>query len=235
MLQIIEKAREVYPNDGTQQFYRIIREPLEEIMTNAPDLKNESFENDGIFIVKQFFSHKGALYCWWVCEFPNYSGDTMRNVFYGLDINQDKVWKLLWTELDLTHYLVFIMRMRVAARLTNKELIHSINPFEKAIDNAPYNSDIIKQCYIILEIINEFNAASNDNVVKKTQVIGDRKFVFYLFRKYGYNYLWAELYINGHLEAFQLEALYTSRVPYVLFSNNENVDPIGHIAIELFK
>ena len=139
------------------------------------------------------------------------------------------------TTLDGARFNTLFCFYNEAARLTNKELIHSINPFEKAIDNAPYNSDIIKQCYIILEIINEFNAASNDNVVKKTQVIGDHKFVFYFFRKYGYNYLWAELYINGHLEGFQLEALYTSRVPYVLFSNNENVDPIGHIAIELFK
>lgn len=55
------------------------------------------------------------------------------------------------------------------------------------------------------------------------------------FRQYGYNYLWAELYINGYLEGFQLEALYNSRVSYVLFANNENVDPIGLFACELLK
>mgnify|MGYP003292882997 CR=1 FL=1 len=32
-----------------------------------------------------------------------------------------------------------------------------------------------------------------------------------------------------------MEALYTSRVPYILFSNNENVDPIGVVAIEMCK
>ena len=52
MQKIIDKARIIYPNDGVQQFYRIIKEPLEEIMTNAVDLKNDSFENEGIFVVK---------------------------------------------------------------------------------------------------------------------------------------------------------------------------------------
>lgn len=235
MIELIEEARRLYPNDGTQQFYRVIREQLEVIMTNAPDLKTESFDNDGMFVVKQMFSYKGVIYCWWVCEFPNYSGDTKRNAFYGLDMNLNNSWKLLWTELDLAHNLVFILRMRVAARLDNKDLIHTINPFEKAIDNAPYNSDIIKQCQIILDIINEFNKVGNDPIVKKTKIVGGNKFVFYFFRKYGYNYLWAELYINGYLEGFQLEALYTSRVPYILFSNNENVDPIGVVAIEMCK
>ena len=55
MQKIIDKARIIYPNDGVQQFYRIIKEPLEEIMTNAVDLKNDSFENEGIFVVKQVF------------------------------------------------------------------------------------------------------------------------------------------------------------------------------------
>lgn len=235
MIGLIEKARSLYPKDGTQQFYRVIREQLEVIMANAPDLKNESFENNGMFVVKQLFTYKGVIYCWWVCEFPNYSSDTKRNAFYGLDINLNNSWKLLWTELDLEHYLVFILRMRVAARLDNKELIHAVNPFEKAIDDAPYSSDIIKQCQIILNIINEFNAVGNDPIEKKTKIVGDNKFVFYFFKKYGYNYLWSELYINGYLEGFQLEALYTSRVPYILFSNNENVDPIGVVAIEMCK
>ena len=235
MQKIIDKARIIYPNDGVQQFYRIIKDPLEEIMTNAVDLKNDSFENDGIFVVKQVFSFEGALYCWWVCEFPNFSGDAKRNAYYGLDVMQNNSWKLMWTELDLAKNIVFIMRMRVAARLCNKELIHDVNPFEKAIDNAPFSSDIIKQYHIILEIINSFNLEKNNPVIKKTKIVGNDRFVFYFFRQYGYNYLWAELYINGYLEGFQLEALYNSRVSYVLFANNENVDPIGLFACELLK
>lgn len=69
--------------------------------------------------------------------------------------------------------------MRVAARFGNKELIHTVNPFEKAIDKAPYNSDIIKQCQIILDRINEFNAVGNDTIVKKTKIFRDKEFVFY--------------------------------------------------------
>lgn len=53
MKQIIEQAKKEYPNNGTQQFYRVIREHLENMMVAAPDLLNERYEaENGIKVVK---------------------------------------------------------------------------------------------------------------------------------------------------------------------------------------
>lgn len=234
MIELIERARKLFPHDGIKQFYQVIREPLENIICNATDLKNESFESDQMHIVKQMFSYNGILYCWWVSEFPNYCGDDKRNVYYGLDIHDGR-WKLLWTELDVAEQMVFIMRMRHAAKLDDKDLIHTINPFEKAIDNAPFSSDIHKQYQIIIDVLNDFMTLGSDSVIKKTQIFENTKFKFYFFKIYGVVYMWAESYIDGCLEAFQLEALYNSRVSYVLFANCENADPMGVIALKLLE
>ena len=234
MKTIIKKAQAESPNDGTQQFYRVIREHLENMMVAAPDLLNERYEaENGIKVVKQSFSHKNNDYCYWVCQFPMCTTDNgKKKAYYGIETKEDGIWKLLWTEINLNSEdnlsnWSLLFKMRIAAKTDELSSLYAINPFEEAIANAPYHSDIFEQGNIICSIMTDYINRGNNFHKRKEVYLSNGKYRFTIFKLFGTLYTWSEFYANGCIECFQLDAQYDNNISLNLFSNLENTEPLS--------
>lgn len=236
MKVIIEQARREYPNDGTQQFYRIIRQYLQSAIESCSDssYSSESYETtDGIKVVKQFFHYKCNDYCYWVCQFPTCSTDNGKKKAYcGIELKEARLWKLLWTEIDIeskdnVSNWSLLFKMRIAAKFDDSSSLYAINPFEEAIANAPYNSDIFEQGNIICRIITEYINRGKNFHAQKEVYLSDNKCRFTIFKLFGTLYTWSEFYKNGCIECFQLDAQYDNNISLNLFSNIVNTEPLS--------
>ena len=226
MEQIITRARNEYPHNQTQQFYRIIKPVIDDICANSKDedWQSESFveETNGINVVRQFFLHEGHRYCFWICLFPYLTPDGKKNAYYGIDMQKDGEWKALWSEVE--DNFQFWFKLRIAAKLLDEddELLAELNPFENAIKNASYSSDIFEERKIITDIITNYSKNGCENHRQREMNTENRRLKFDLFKLYGNWYLWTDFYENGLLEAFRLDVLYNQNTSLVLFSNLAN-------------
>lgn len=235
MKEIIETAKAKYPNDGTQQFYRVIRFYLEEIMATDTNLQNEHYETtNGINVVKQYFHYNNNDYLYWVCQFPVCSTDNgKKKAYYGIEKKENRIWQLLWTEIDLDSKdnvlsnWSLLLKMRIAVKTDAVSSLYAINPFEKAIEKAPYNSDIFEQGNIICKIMTDYvNTGACDFFRQKKVVISNGEIRFSIFKLYGTVYTWSEFYKDGRIECFQLDAQYENNIALNLFANMENTEPL---------
>lgn len=223
---IIKNARNNYPNNRTQQFYRIIKPFIDSVFasTNDKELKSDSFidEKDGIKVIRQFFPYNGHRYCFWICLFPKLTPEGKKNAYYGIERQKDDQWQALWSEADDNFHFWF--KLRVAARVMdeNDDIFAALNPFEYAIKNAPYDSDIFEERKIITDIIMEYSKFGCKERCHKELNIGNLKCNFYLFKLYDNWYLWIDSYENGLLESFRLDVVFNSNTSFVLFSNVSN-------------
>lgn len=77
------------------------------------------------------------------------------------------------------------------------ELLDFLNPFESAIINAPYNSDIIEERKIITEIIMNYSKLGCADHRHRELNIENQKFKFDLFKLFDSWYLWSDVYENN--------------------------------------
>lgn len=225
MEEIITKARKEYPKDHTQQFYRIIKPFFDTVFanTNESELDSDDFidEINGIKVMRQYFPYEGHRYCFWICLFPNLTPDGKKNAFYGLERQNGVEWQALWSEAEDNFQLWF--KLRIAAKVMDEDdFLANLNPFESAIKNAPYSSDIFEERKIITDIITEYSKIGCEVHRQKVIETGNRKFKFELFKLFDNWYLWSDLYENGLLEAFRLDVIYNANTSFVLFSNIAN-------------
>ena len=229
MEQIVNKARKEYPEDQTQQFYRIIKPFMDGIFANAKDdeLDSDNFidEINGIKVVRQFFPYGNYRYCFWICLFPNLTPDGKKNAFYGLERQNEGKWQALWSEAEDNFHLWF--KLRIAAKVMDEDdFLANLNPFESAIKNAPYSSDIFEERKIITDIITEYSKIGCKDHRHKELEKGNHRFKFDLFKLFDNWYLWTDCYENGLLEAFRLDVIYNTNTSFVLFSNVANDDQL---------
>ncbi len=225
MEQIINKARDEYPHNQTQQFYRILKPFFDNIFANTNDneLDSDSFtdEINGIKVMRQFFPYNGHRYCFWICLFPYLSPEGKKNAFYGLDRQNKGDWQPLWSEAEERFQLW--IKLRVAAKMMDEDdLLANLNPFETAIMNAPSSTDIFEQRKIITDIITDYSKMGHEGHRHKDLETGNRKFKFDSFKMFDCVYLWTDFFENGLLEAFRLDVIYDQNTSFVLFSNIAN-------------
>lgn len=234
MKQIITKARNEYPKDQTQQFYRIIKPFLDTVFANTNDseLDSDNFidENNGIKVMRQFFPYNGYRYCFWICLFPNLTPEGKKNAFYGIERQNGGKWQALWSEAEENFHLWF--KLRIAAKVMDEDdPLANFNPFESAIKNAPYSSDIFEERKIITEIIANYSKMGCSDRRHKDFETGNCKFKFDLFKLFDNWYLWIDYYENDFLEAFRLDVIYNQNTSFVLFSNIANDEQLNLPAI----
>lgn len=225
MEQIINKARNEYPKNQIQQFYRIIKPVIDDIFANSKDedWQSDTFveETNGINVARNFFLYKGYRYCFWICLFPNLSPEGKKNAFYGLERQNGDNWQALWSETEDNFHLWF--KLRVAAKMMDEnDLLANLNPFETALKNAPYSTDIFEQRKIITDLITEYSKIGCKDHRQKELTTGNRRFKFDLFKLFDNWYLWGDFYESGLLEAFRLDVIYDQNTSFVLFSNVAN-------------
>ena len=225
MEQIITKARSEYPKDQTQQFYRIIKPFLDTVFANTNDdeLNSDNFIDDvnGIKVMRQYFPYKDYRYCFWICLFHNLTPEGKKNAFYGIERQNGTKWQALWSEAEDNFHLWF--KLRIAAKVMDEDdPLANFNPFESAIKNAPYSSDILEERKIITDIITEYSKIGCKDYRQKELNTGNRRFKFDLFKLFDNWYLWSDFYENGLLEAFRLDVIYNQNTSFVLFSNIAN-------------
>lgn len=225
MEQIITKARNEYPKDQTQQFYRIIKPFLDTVFANTNDneLKSDNFidEVNGIKVMRQYFPYEGYRYCFWICLFHNLTPEGKKNAFYGIERQNGTEWQALWSEAEDNFHLWF--KLRIAAKVMDEnDPLANFNPFESAIKNAPYSSDIFEERKIITDIIKEYSKIGCKDHRQKELNTGNRRFKFDLFKMFDNWYLWTDFYENDLLEAFRLDVIYNQNTSFVLFSNIAN-------------
>ena len=225
MEQIITKARSEYPKNQTQQFYRIIKPFMDDVFANAKDedIQSDSFveETNGINVVRQFFLYKGQRYCFWICLFPYLTPEGKKNAYYGIEKQNGSKWQAMWSDAEDNFHLWF--KLRIAAQVMDEgEQLANLNPFESAIKNAPYSTDIFEEGKIITDIITEYSKMGCKDHRQKELNTGNRRFKFDLFKLFDNWYLWTVFYENGLLEAFRLDVIYDQNTSWVLFSNIAN-------------
>lgn len=229
MEDIIRRARTIYPKDQTQQFYGIIKPFLDTAFANSNEanISNDSYEDpNGIKVIRQFFVYSNQKFCFWICLFPYLTEDGKKNAWYGIDkLNIiSGVWQALWSEAD--NNIQLWLKLRIVARLTSEEEFYAINPFEAAIKNAEYDSDIFEQRKIIAEIVMDYGNAGGDEHRHKEVCKGSTKFKFEFFRLLNCWYLWTDFYVDNLLEGFRLDVIYNVNTSFVLFSNLANDDQL---------
>lgn len=235
MDRIIREARKQYPNNQTQQFYRVIKPFLEEVFAKSSEdsLSVDKFEDGstGIHVMRQFFEHNSMRYCFWICLFPLLTPDGKKNAFYGIERRNNDKWQSIWSEVP-DNKLSLLFRLRVITKMDSDEILYIMSPFEDALKNALANSDIYEQRKIITKIIMNYINAGNEYRMQKEKVIGNKKFSYTIFKLFGILYIWIDLYVDNLLESFRLDAVYDESTSFVLFSSKPNDDPqIGAMAI----
>lgn len=233
--KVIEEAKLQYPDNKTQQFYRVIKPFIEEVFATSDDdsIHVDKFEDGttGIHVVRQFFKCDSQDYCFWICLFPLLAKDDKKNAFYGIERKNNDKWQSLWSEVP-DDKLSMLFRLRAIAKMDSDDIIYVMSPFENALRNAPANSDIYEQRKIITKIIMNYINAGNEFRMQKDKVIGNKKFSYVVFRLFGILYIWIDLYVDNLLESFRLDAIYDDYTSFVLFSSTPNDDPqIGAMII----
>lgn len=228
--KVIEAAKLQYPNNKTQQFYRVIRPFIEEVFATSDDdsINVDKFEDSvtGIHVVRQFFKCDNQDYCFWICLFPLLTQDGKKNAFYGIERKNNGNWQSIWSEVP-DDKLSLLLRLRVIAKIDTDDTLDVINPFEHAIKNAPASSDIFEQRKIITKIIMDYINAGNEYRRQKETILGNRKFSFVIFKLFTNLYIWTDFYEKNLLECFRLDVIYDENTSFVLFSNMPNDEQIG--------
>ena len=234
MKDIIDLARKEYPNNGTQQFYRVIAPRLEKILEAAGAIKTEEFDaSNGIKGVRQFFQYRNNEYCYWYCIFPECITDQGKKKAYaGIELRDAGKWKLLWTELNVESdnnisAFCLMWKMMVAAGFADNDVIYTLNPFEKAIDNAQYSSDITEQANIMSKIISNHATNKGGHFREEDVILKNHKAKIYIFKVYETMYSYAILFDDENYVNIQLDALYDNNISLNLFSYPVNTDPIS--------
>ena len=122
---------------------------------------------------------------------------------------------------------LYLTRQVIVGNAGDNDVIYTLNPFEKAIDNAQYSSDITEQANIISKIISNHATNKVGHFREEDVILKNHKAKIYIFKVYETMYSYNILFDDENYVNIQLDALYDYNISLNLFSYPVNADPIS--------